>query len=858
MIKRFLQLVLIAACVCAPEDACARQMLNGSDWTFGQARYGNRYPATVPGVVHTDLMANGIIDDPFDGLNERGVQWIDKEDWVYEKDFEVDPDILAKEHIELVFDGLDTYADVYLNDKPVLAADNMFRTWRADVRDFLHQGRNTIRVLFRSPIATDMPKWEKLPHQYRASNDQSENGGVLDRKLSVFARKAGYHYGWDWGPRLVTSGIWRDVYLDGWDGARILDVYVRQHDVSARKASVSNVVDIEADRDMKNVVVSVADKSTGKVLGRRVCDLSRGHNRVSVDFVVKNPRLWWCHNLGKPELYTFTTTVSCPGGPTLSQDERVGLRSVEIVTDPDADGTMQFYFVLNGVPVFAKGTNYIPQDNFLPRVTRERHMRTLQDAVAANMNMIRVWGGGIYEDDVFYDLCDELGLMVWQDFMFGCSMYPATGEWLESVKMEARDNLVRLRNHPAVVIWCGGNECLDAWYNWGWKRQHTAIDAGQADRMEREMNTQYFEALPEMVELYHPDAFYWANSPFSGRGKGSDGINGDRHYYGVWQRKFPVSQYNNEKSHFFSEYGVQSFPEYGTVLKYAPDTTAHRLDSDVMMWHQRGGENANGLIAWYLENEYRKPMDFRDMLYLNQVFQADAMRTAIEAHRRDMPHCMGSLLWQHDDCWPVASWSTRDYYGNWKAAHYLTRKAFENVIVSSIVEGDSIHVYVVSDMVNDIPGTLTATTYSIDGKKLWSKEMQLTVPANTSTRVWSGAVADVLAGADMRDAVVNLRIHAGDHDHDGNYFMCKQSELNLPVADIACDVVRDGDDGYVVEVTSAGGFVRAVYLSVDGEQEHFDDNYFDLLPGQSRRCSVRSRLEPEEFKTRLRVKSLSI
>ncbi len=848
--------IIVCACFPTAINAGSRQVLNGDDWKFGQARLEKRYQAKVPGVVHTDLMSNGIIDDPYYGLNERNVQWIDKEDWIYEKTFVPSKEMMDNDNIEIVFDGLDTYADVYFNDIKIIEADNMFRTWRADVRPYIKDGENHIKVLFHSPVKVDMPKWEKFPNQYRASNDQSANGGLIDRKISIFARKAGYHYGWDWGPRLVTSGIWRNVYLDGWSETCIRNVHVRQHGVTEKKASVSNVVEIESSADMKDVSLTVTDKDNGRILAKKKCNLIKGLNEVTLNFDIKKPRLWWCHGLGKPELYTFTTTVHYGEGKTLSHDERIGLRSVRIVTDPDKEGNMQFYFVLNGVPVFAKGTNYIPQDNFLPTVTKERYERTLRDATAANMNMIRVWGGGIYEDDVFYDMCDELGLMVWQDFMFACSMYPATGEWLENVKMEARDNIRRLRNHPSIVLWCGGNECLDAWYNWGWKRQHEKIDPEQAKRIEDEMNRQYFEALPEMMAAHDPDSFYWPSSPFSGKGKGSDGLNGDRHYYGVWQRKHPIAQYNKEKSHFFSEYGVQSFPEYATVVRFAPDTTDHRLDSDVMMWHQRGGDHANQLIAWYLENEYRKPADFKEMLYMNQVFQGDAMRTAIESHRRNMPYCMGSLLWQHDDCWPVASWSTRDYYGNWKAAHYMVRRAFENLIVSSETVGDSIQIYAVSDLLKKKSGNLSIVLYSLDGTKLWEKVVKVTIPANTSTMIWSERLDAILGDADKNNVVFNLRLNSGDHSHEGNFYLCKQSELKLSKPDIDYEVTPI-EGGYTIALKS-DRFVRALYLSLDDVDSRFDDNYFDLVPDEVKICTVRTALPIDDFKSKLRLMSLTI
>lgn len=858
MVRRNLLILHIMLCVCLPSMLYAetQQLLDGTDWNFGQTRLTKRYPAKVPGVVHTDLMANGIIDDPYFGLNERNVQWIDKEDWVYEKRFIPTEEIMSNDNIEIVFDGLDTYADVFFNDVKIIAADNMFRTWRADVRPYIKSGENLLRVFFHSPVKIDMPKWEEQPNQYRASNDQSENGGLLDRKISIFARKAGYHYGWDWGPRLVTSGIWRSVRLSGWSDACIRNIHIRQHDVTKQSAGISDIVEIETTADINDAVFTVKDKDSGKILAKKKYDLSKGLNKVVLDFDIKNPRLWWCNGLGKPELYTFVTTVSYGDNKILSHEERIGIRTVKIVTSPDKDGNMQFYFVLNGVPVFAKGTNYIPQDNFLPSVTKERYENTLHDATTANMNMIRIWGGGTYENDIFYDICDELGLMVWQDFMFACSMYPATGNWLENIKMEARDNIRRLRNHPSIVLWCGGNECLDAWYNWGWKSKHEATAPAEAKRIEEEMNCQYFEALPEMMATHDPDSFYWPSSPFSGKGKGSDGLNGDRHYYGVWQRKHPISQYNQEKSHFFSEYGVQSFPEYGTILKYAPDTALHHLESDVMMWHQRGGDHANQLIAWYLENEYRNPIDFKEMVYLNQVFQGDAMRTAIESHRRNMPYCMGSLLWQHDDCWPVASWSTRDYYGNWKAAHYMIRRAFENLIVSSEISNDSIHVYAVSDLLKKQAGNLDIILYSLDGKTLWDKNIRASIPANTSTLLWSGKLDEIIGKADRKNVVFNICLHTKNYSHEGNFYLCKQSELKLPKPDIDYKV-NCINGGYSIELKS-DKFVRALYLSLDGEDSHFDDNYFDLIPNKSKHCTINTEIPLDEFKSKLRLKSLTL
>lgn len=836
---------------------CSKQYIHDS-WVFGQARMSRRYPARVPGVVHLDLLDNGLIEDPFLEMNERSVQWVDKEDWVYETSFTPEQEIFSREHIMINFDGLDTYADVYLNDTKILTSDNMFRRWEVDIKSYLRSGSNTLRVYLHSPIKIDMPKWESLPFQYRASNDQSENGGLFDRKLSIFARKAGYHYGWDWGPRLVTSGIWRDVYLSAWDDVRISSVYFQQNKVDKAKAEITNTVCLDSDRDIEGAEITICDEQSGKILYSGKSNLKKGTNKLRLDFVINNPRLWWCNGMGSAELYRLKTSIRSGNSELAFKSERIGVRSIKVISEPDESGNMQFYFVLNGQSVFAKGSNYIPQDNFLPRVTAERHRKTIQDAVEANMNMIRIWGGGIYEDDVFYDICDELGIMVWQDFMFACSVYPVEGAYAESVREEAVDNVCRLRNHPCIALWCGGNECLDAWYNWGWKNKYEEQNTEYARIIESQADYLYFDLLPSVVSEYDPQTPYWANSPFSGRYQGSDGLNGDFHFYGVWRRKLPIDTYNHLRAHFFSEYGVQSFPEYSTICKFASDSSDHRLDSDVISSHQRGGDVANELIAWYLENEYRPAADFKEFIYLSQLYQADAMRTAIEAHRRERPYCMGSLLWQHNDCWPVASWSTRDYYGHWKAAHYLIRKAFAPMTPSISRQGDTLRVHVLSDRLYKSKGEMQLKVYTLDGRLVNALSSKVNIPANASQCVTEMSLRKILKGADIHDVVINISISEKGHEAiSSNFFLCKQKDLNYPKADFSYECT-EVEEGFELSLSSSN-FVRAVSLALDEEQvigndvSRFDDNFFDLLPGEVKHCTIKVEMSLEEFKNRLKV-----
>ena len=824
-------------------------------WKFRQARLTNWYPATVPGVVHTDLLQNKIIEDPFFRLNERGLQWIDKEDWVYETCFTLAADMMRKENMELVFEGLDTYADVYLNDECILKADNMFRCWSIPVRQYIREENNILKVYFHSPVKIDVPKWDALPYQYPASNDQSENGGLFNKKISIFARKAGYHYGWDWGPRLVTSGIWRPVYIRAWSDLRINDVFIEQKEVGAGRAVIAGHVELDADKDMNGVLVTITDEVTGRVLGEWQADLKRGTNRVTVDFVLHKPKLWWSNGLGEPFLYRFRTDIIAGGELLDSKTERVGIRSLKVVHQPDKDGHT-FYIELNGRPVFAKGANYIPSDNFLPRVTPENYKRTILDAAGVNMNMLRVWGGGIYENDVFYDLCDEYGIMIWQDFMFACSMYPAEGALLDNIHQEAVDNVKRLRNHACIALWCGNNECQDAWLGWGWKCEIERQNKEYADKIWAQYRQQYHVTLPGVVREYAPGTFYWPSSPFAFEGEMSGTTDGDRHYWSVWHGKAPISDYDSEKSRFFSEYGFQSFPEFESVKRYAPYPEDWDIRSEVMMSHQRGGDHANGLIETYLLNEYKKPRDFRAFLYINHVLQGDAIKTAIESHRRQMPYNMGTLFWQHNDCWPVASWASRDYYGRWKAQHYYTRKVYDDILISPVVEGDDLKVYAVSDRLENTSGRLQLQVCQFDGTVVhhWGKSVGIS--GNDSRVCFSAPLAKLLEGADR--GTVYVRVDYTDKSgrvYHNNYCLGKQKDMDYPKVDLQTEV-HSIEGGYEVMVSS-DKFARAVCLSVADNESVYSDNYFDVQPKSSVQVQVRTRLSAEAFNGSLRLTCLN-
>jgi beta-mannosidase len=851
MKKLYIFIAVMLSSVLAWSAVWERELNHG--WKFRQARLTNWYPAAVPGVVHLDLLSNGIIDDPYYRLNERSQQWIDKEDWMYQTEFSLSKEELTAANARLHFYGLDCYADVYLNGEKILTADNMFREWKADVGGILKADSNILHVYFHSPIKVDIPKFDALPYQYRVGPDQSENGGIFDKRISIFARKAGYQYGWDWGPRFVTSGIWRMVTIEFWNDAKIEDVYIEQKKVTSKQADITAHVEFIADKPQEHAKIIVKDKS-GMVYAAKTIAVKQGTNVEALDFSIKDPKLWWSNGLGAANLYTFEVELAQNGAAMDKRSVTTGLRSLRVVMQPDKDGEA-LYVELNGVKVFAKGANYVPQDNFIPRVTMRQYEQTIADAASANMNMLRVWGGGTYESDYFYELCDKHGIMVWQDFMFACSLYPSEGKFLENIRQEAIDNVKRLRSHACIALWCGNNETYYFWTLWNYDEYYRS----QNPEYEKIIWKQYCDlfdvTLPDVVKKYSTGTFYLPSSPYN-RNKDEE-HNGDRHYWGVWHGNEPTMAFNNVRSRFFSEYGFQSFPEYESVKLFAPMHQDWDIASEVMMAHQRAGSYANARIADYLQREYRLPWRFEDFLYMSQVLQGDAVKTAIEAHRRSMPYCMGTLFWQHNDCWPVASWSSRDYYGRWKAQHYFAKKAYRDILLSPIVIGDSmLAIAVVSDRTIPADGILKLTLINLHGDKINELSKPIKVPANTSSIQWQQNTAAFLKHAAKNEVVLLASFtDKSGAAYDNRYFFDLHKNIDFPQPNIR-RMVKPSADGVEVMLES-GKYARAVYLSIEGVDNFFSDNYFDMLPHQHVVVSLRTTLTAAEVDRQLKIRSLA-
>jgi beta-mannosidase len=852
----FLWMDLMATFHNAQAKPHARMQIElNSGWEFRQTGETKWFPATVPGVVHSDLFHNKIIGDPFYRTNEKELQWIDKADWEYSTTIIIDQNILERDKIELVFKGLDTYATVYLNDSLLLNADNMFREWRAECRSLLREGSNELRILFRSPVKEDLPKLEKLGYQLPAVNDQSENGGLGDKKISVFARKAGYHYGWDWGPRFVTSGIWRPVYLDAWDKAKIVNLHIKQISVCPEKASLSAAFEIESTGN-QSAVLSVFNNETSARLGKVETLLVPGLNVVAIDFEIQNPQLWWTNGLGEAHLYKLFGRLQLGEEVIDEASTNIGIRTLRLIQEKDHAGK-SFYFELNGVPVFMKGANYIPNDNFLPSVTSVEYEEVVRAAADANMNMLRVWGGGIYENDVFYDLCDRYGLLLWHDFMFACAMYPGDDAFIENVKQEAIQNIKRLRNHPCIALWCGNNEIDAAWGygtsgGWGWKEK---FSKEMQARLWNDYRNIFHNLLPEIVRQYDDKTPYWPSSPMSGpEARASyEATSGDIHYWGVWHGKEPFESFKQKVGRFMSEYGFQSFPEFATVKAYTvPEDWDIR--SEVMDAHQRSG-NGNELIKTYMNRYYRPPKDFPSFLYMSQVLQAEGVKAAIEAHRQKKPYCMGTLYWQLNDCWPVASWSSMDYYRRWKALHYFAKKAYSSVLVSPSEDDGLLGVWIISDRLEPMNAELNICILNFAGDALFQKRMPVRVDANSSQCFFREDIKKLLAGMDKaKVTLVAQLVEDGKVLSANQHYFVPIKSIDLPKPTVS-KFVETVDGGYAISLKT-DLLAKNVCLQIDGLQGFFSDNYFDLIPGERPVVYFYAQEQIQDFENKLKITSV--
>jgi beta-mannosidase len=818
-------------------------------WFFSQTGKNSWYEAQVPGSVQQELVRHQILPDPFYGTNEKLVQWVEDENWDFKKSFTVSSEQLSYDDALIFFEGLDTQADVFLNGTRILRSENMFVGHKISVKSILREGENSLYIRFYSPVQSLMPARLTAGYDYPAGNDHREE------KLSIYNRKAPYQFGWDWGIRIAQMGIWKPVSLVFYDKVRIDDLYVKQQSVTEEKATIENVVDLISVADgAVSATVTVEYGTAGetvKSVSKEVI-LHPGGNTVSIGLQIPHPRRWMPTGWGEQHLYEFTATVSIDNKVVSSKSERIGLRSVRLVQEPDEHGR-SFYFEVNGIPFFAKGANYIPGEIFISQQDNEYYEKLFDNIEAANMNFVRVWGGGIYENDEFYRQADERGILVWQDFIFGCVPYPSDDWFLANVKEEIVYNIKRLRNRASLAFWCGNNEVEEGLQHWGWEKQYPAEIhkswLGGYDKLFRSL-------IPDLVREYDGTRSYIHGSPYdSNWGNPETFASSDVHDWGLWYGHLPFERMADRLPRFASEFGFQSFPEMKTIRSFAPEDQ-WSLESEVMKVHQKAS-TGNSLIKKYMEMYYHEPRNFEDFVYIGLVMQGNGMEESVEAMRRGRPYCMGALYWQINDDWPVVSWSSIDYYGNWKAQHYRMRDVLAPLALGVELKDNRLNYYTLSDYLTD-RNNLQLTVQVVDFNRGVVKEFREKVDAkaNSSQVVKSFNASELVPEEERASRMIRawLSDSSGKRVSTRDYFFHWPNKLNLPETKVETSV-KYADGKYTVTLRSKK-LAKDVYVEIPVMGARFSDNFVDLIPGEKRVIEITSPLLKASEKSPVTVKHI--
>lgn len=815
-------------------------------WQMYREGDNERVNATVPGSVYQDLLDAGKMEDPYYRDNELEALKLMDYDYTYETTFEPEEEILNSDRAILRFNGLDTLADIYLNGEFLDSVDNMHRIWDYEVLDLLRDGENTLKITFHSPTRYIKEAYEQNPAE--GTSDAMTGFPLL--------RKAHCMFGWDWGPRLPDAGIWRDVQLIGVNTALIDSVYITQ-DHSEGKVTLELEVELDCDDPTctaKDCGIDGKCQLSYEVTITDPLGAVTKYEGSPETITIEKPMLWWPNGYGDQNLYTVSVALIKKGTVLDVWERRIGLRTMTMHIEKDEWGE-SFAHEVNGVQIFAMGADYIPEDNILSRVIYDRTKQLLQDCKDANFNAIRVWGGGNYPSDDFYDLCDEMGLVVWQDFMFACAVYNLTDDFEENITQEFIDNIKRLRHHASLGLWCGNNEMEMFVARSGLKYEigntiefkgDLAWLMNQAWQNKASQKSDYIKMyeyiIPKVLKEYDPNTFYWPASPSSGGAfdNPNDEKRGDVHYWDVWHGGVPFTEYRKFFFRYVSEFGFQSFPLYKTVESFT-EPEDRNIFSYVMEKHQRNNA-ANGKIMNYMSATYLYPTDFAKLLYASQLLQADAIRYGVEHFRRNRGRCMGTIYWQLNDCWPVASWASIDYYGRWKALHYYAKRFFAPVMLSCMEEGiltqdtntnaepyevrKSITLCLANETMAPVDVTVNWALRNNLGEIL--KSGSSTVHAEALSSAWLEKVD--LPEARLYEDYVSYEAV----DNDGAIISQGTVIFSIPkhfrFVDPKLSVRVEGNE----IVVSAASYARSVEILNENEDMRLSDNYFDMNAGEKR------------------------
>lgn len=797
----------------------------------------------IPGTVLSGLLAAGKIKDPFYRTNEDATRALFWKDYVFTRTFDVDEELLAQQHIVLVCEGLDTLAEISINGTFLAKTDNMHRTWKFQAKKLLHPGKNEIQIVFRSVLRFI----EDYPYEAHKKINYIPCGSMKGNQL---LRKAHSMFGWDWGPQTIDAGIFRDIYLQGYSHARIEDI--RIHQQHAKNVSVQTSITLSESVPGQKLCVELSEDGADKPLQTKLCK-TNADGVAAVDFVIENPKLWWPNDYGDQPLYIVRTTLLDEDGTSLeSITRRIGLRTLTISQEKDEWGN-EFAFCVNGVKIFTRGGNYIPDDCLYTRITEKKLDYILESCRRAHFNCVRVWGGGYYPSDAFYDLCDEKGLIVWQDLMYACNVYDVTDAFAENCRQETYDNVCRLRHHASLGLWCGNNEIESAWDHWGDFQKETPYLRADYIRL-------FEEVLPKAVQEADGETFYWHSSPSSGGcfDNPDDANRGDTHYWDVWHGQKPFTDYRKYFFRFCSEFGFQSFPCAKTVNSFTLEDDRN-IFSRVMESHQKN-DAANGKMLYYLSENLRYPKDLTHLLYASQVLQGMAIKYGVDHWRRNRGRCMGTLYWQINDDWPAPSWSSIDYFGRWKALHYMAQKFYAPHAVSMTLEDHRCHVYFSNESFETTEYSLTLSIRDLSGNVLETYETKGNSPAFSAIET---AVVDICSWEDQKD---DIFLEAVIHTKDQKVLkdvetLVPYKYLNLKNPVISTEA-EETNDAFILHISS-DCFAPFVALDFDDADVIFSDNFFHLTDKTVQDIIVKKEdilqghfENAEDFRKRLQILSL--
>lgn len=811
IILSILSLNLLFSC----NQKSTRKIIQLNDgWEFYYAPEDKWYPAHVPGNIHTDLYQAGLIDNPFLGNNADSLNWISQTKWQYRKDFTI-AKLFYNRNLELVFDGLDTYCDIILNGDTIGNTYNMYRQWVFPIDDSVKKENNHLELVF---YPTD-----SINRVY------ADTKGYAIPDDRVFTRKAPYHYGWDWAPELNSCGIYKSVYINSWEKLRISNISLEQKYICDTMATLVANIELESENYYNGNVIIYSPTHEFDTLETKL-EIFEGKQTYPVEFGIRDPQLWWCNGMGEAKMYDIVVEVSTKFRVE-KQELKTGLRTIDLITSTDPSG-QQFTFVLNGIPVFARGANWVPAEYFNGSNTSENYYEFLSLAKDANFNMLRVWGGGIYENDDFYNICDSLGIMVWQDFMFSCAMYPLDEKQIENITEEVKYQVKRLNNHPAIVMWCGNNEISNAWFDWEWQDQYN-ISTEDSLEIWNDYDNLFHRIIPKTIAEIDKSRKYIPSSPFYGWGHKESITHGDNHYWGVWWGMLDFEEYWNNTGRFMSEYGFQGIPNMKSLKKFIPADSLF-LYSESLKSHQKHPFGFEA-IQKYMENYYPVPKDFGDYVYISQIMQAEGLQEAFDAHISSRPYCMGSLFWQFNDCWPSISWSAVDYYKNPKALYYFAKRSFENIHATMKNEEGKITFSITNHNNITINTKVVCNVKDFDGKLIHADSLNVMLDLLRTTDIGFYHTPDSVFLNNQNNSFVEISIENFETEkviYKRNFVVGKPKNLQLNKSDFHFNIQKKKTSW---EVTlKSKNYVYNLFLYSENNNGRFSDNYFDLIPGEKK------------------------